>query len=152
MASVVICLHLAMHVHDPRSGFTHSRDRIAGEDLVRRLRLPPGRVLVSSHPYLARFAGKPGHAHVAPLMDVVKGASGPVETGLWRAVQDSMRARAWSVLVLDTRDWMYDVASEAGYRRVAAVFGEEDVFWPITGYRTRPEWVMLPEEQQAATP
>jgi hypothetical protein len=146
-ATVLLCIQFGVLFRNPLPEFPTAADRAAGENLVRRIAQPEGRVYVSSHPFLLRRAGKPTNAHIAPLMDVVRMRHAPFETELWQTVKDSLQAHAWSVLVLDGRDWLLEEAEEAGYRRVARVFDREDVFWPVTGYRTRPEWVLAPPER-----
>jgi len=107
-------------------------------------------VFVSYHPYLARRAGKPTNVHIVPLMDMVRMPRDSIQDGLWQAMKDSLRTRAWDVLVLDQRDWLIEEAQAAGYREIAGVFADPDVFWPVTGYQTRPEWVFAPEERREA--
>lgn len=144
---LAMCAQLTLLLHNPLSEVPRSQDRLAGEDFVRRLKQSAGPIYVSSHPYLARRATERTHVHIAPLMDLVRMPRDSIQDGLWREMGDSLRARAWSVLVLDQRDWLTDEAHAAGYREVARVFPDPGAFWPVTGYRTRPEWVLAPEER-----
>jgi hypothetical protein len=56
-------------------------------------------------------------------------------------MRDSLRAGTWPLLVLDNRDWLIPEARSAGYRRFGSVARTGDVLWPVTGMRTRPQWV-----------
>jgi len=116
------------------------------EHLVETLENLPGRLFIPSHDYLARRAGRPPTANLMPLMDVVKGGNGPVETGLWQALRDSLHARAWGAVVLDSKDWLLEEVQTSGYTVIARPFNRPDVFWPRTGMRSRPEWVLVPLE------
>ncbi len=144
---LAMCVQLALLLHNPLSEMPRSQDRLAGEGLVSRLKQSAGPIYVSSHPYLARRATGRTNVHIAPLMDLVRAPRDSVQDGLWQAMRDSLQGRSWSLLVLDQRDWLLDEAHAAGYREVARVFPDPDAFWPVTGYRTRPEWVMAPEER-----
>ena len=146
-AGLALCVQLALLLRNPLAEIPRNEDRLAGESLVRRLTQSAGPVYVSSHPYLARRATSRTNVHIAPLMDMVRMPRDSIQDGLWRELGDSLRARAWSVLVLDQRDWLIEEAHAAGYREVARIFPEPDAFWPVTGYRTRPEWVLAPEER-----
>jgi dolichyl-phosphate-mannose-protein mannosyltransferase len=139
--AILLALQLVIVAWDPSRQLPGQKDRRAGDDLVIALRKVPTAVLMPSHPDWLRRAGKPERAHIMPLMDVVKGNSGEVGRALWQSMRDSLRARAWPVLVLDTRDWLIDEARGAGYRLAGSALREGDVLWPVTGMRTRPEWV-----------
>jgi len=143
-ATLALCAQFLVLLRNPLSEVPRPEDRSAGEALVRRLESSPGSVFVSSHPYLARRAGKQPNVHIAPLMDMARMPRDSIQAGLWQAIRDSLQTRAWSVLVLDQRDWLIEEARAAGYQEIALVF-EGDEFWPVTGYRTRPEWVFAPE-------
>jgi len=149
-SSLALCVQLAVLLRNPLPDIPRREDRAAGEDLVRRLASSEGPVFVSYHPYLARRAGKPTNVHIVPLMDMVRMPRDSIQDGLWQAMKDSLRTRAWDVLVLDQRDWLLEEAQAAGYREIAGVFADPDVFWPVTGYQTRPEWVFAPEERLEA--
>ena len=134
-------------MRNPLPDIPRREDRAAGEDLVRRLASSEATAFVSYHPYLARLAGKPTNVHIVPLLDMVRMPRDSIQDGLWQEMKDSLRTRAWDVLVLDQRDWLIEEARAAGYREVAGVFADPEVFWPVTGYHTRPEWIFAPEER-----
>lgn len=140
--ATALVLQFALLWWNPRAQVPTSADRAAGEHLVDELHALPMRAFISSHSYLAARAGRASHAHVMPFMDVVKGASGPIETTLLGALRDTLGAHAYPVLVMDSRDWLLEEAQRAGYVVRARVFPTHDVFWPVTGMRTRPELIM----------
>ena len=145
-ATLALAVQLGLLVWDPIAQVPTYADRASGQQLVETLGHLPGRLFIPSHDYLARRAGRAPTANLMPLMDVVKGADGPVEKGLWKALHDSLTARAWGAIVLDSRDWLLEEAQTAGYRVVARTFNRADAFWPRTGMRSRPEWVLVPLE------
>jgi 4-amino-4-deoxy-L-arabinose transferase-like glycosyltransferase len=140
--TLALLLQFGLLWWNPRSQVPSEADRAAGERLVRQLHAVSGRVFVSSHSYLTERSGKPPHVHVMPFMDVVKGAQGPVESALLQSLRDTLAAHVYPVLVMDTRDWLLEEALRAGYQARARVFTTEDGFWPVTGMRTRPEYVL----------
>ena len=144
LAGCALLWQLALLAWNPFVHLPTAADRIEGDRLVEHLRRTPGRVHVSSHPYLLMLAGKPEHVHVQSFMDVVKGARGARERTLLAELRDSLAAHAWDLLVLDTRDWMEDEARRAGYRPSGRLFHDPQAFWPVTGMRTRPEMVWVP--------
>jgi 4-amino-4-deoxy-L-arabinose transferase-like glycosyltransferase len=146
LATLAIVVQLAILAYDPLAQIPTTADRIEGQHLVETLENLPGRLFIPSHDYLARRAGRPPTANLMPLMDVVKGGNGPVETGLWQALRDSLHARAWGAVVLDSKDWLLEEVQTSGYTVIARPFNRPDVFWPRTGMRSRPEWVLVPLE------
>jgi hypothetical protein len=150
--AAALLIQLGLLWWDPRRQVPTAEDRAAGETLVRRLNALPGRVYVSSHTYLATLAGKPAHVHVMPFMDVVKGAEGPVERALLQSLRDTLAAHTYPVLVMDNRDWLLEEAQRAGYQLSGRVFPTDGVFWPVTGMRTRPEYVLTAPATPDSTP
>lgn len=64
-----------------------------------------------------------------------------------------MNGRSVSIrAVLDNRDWLYEEFVRAGYRPVAGVFPNTAVCWPVTGMRTRPEYLFVSPDLPAARP
>jgi 4-amino-4-deoxy-L-arabinose transferase-like glycosyltransferase len=145
-ATLALVVQFALLVWDPLAQIPTLADRTEGQHLVETLGNLPGRLFIPSHDYLARRAGRPPTANLMPLMDVVKGGNGPVERGLWQALRDSLHARAWGAVVLDSKDWLLEEVQTAGYQVIARPFNRPDVFWPRTGMRSRPEWVLVPLE------
>ena len=91
----------------------------------------------------------PSHAHIAPLIDIVRDGHGRIPEQLRKALTDSLRAQVWSTIVLDYRDWLIEEVDADGYQQVAHALGTTGVFWPVTGMQTRPEWVMTPRARDS---
>jgi len=141
----VICmLQFAVLLYNPMRLVPRAEDVAAGRDLVEKLRRSAGTLLVSSHEYLLPMAGKPEHFHVMPFMDVVKSGNGTVERRLLEDLRDALRTQKYSLIVLDGRDWLSDEV-EPYYTNQWAIFDQPRVFWPMTGMKTRPEFVYVPK-------
>lgn len=52
-------------------------DRVAGDRFVATLQQLPGRVLVPTHPYYLRLAGRPTHASAIAIYDIYRSGGGP---------------------------------------------------------------------------
>jgi hypothetical protein len=150
VAAALMVMQLALLRWDPQAQIPTTADRAAGDQLVADLRALPGRVYVSSHTYLLERAGRPTHAHVMPLMDVIRDGHGPREQALLAALRDSLGAHAWDQVVLDNRDWLLQEFARAGYRPTATLLRSGTVFWPVTGMRTRPEYLFVSPTDSAA--
>lgn len=142
VAATLFAVQLALVAWNPLAQVPTPADRAAGDQLVQGLRGLGGRVYFSSHTYLLERAGRPTHAHVMPLMDVIRDGHGPREIALLATLRDSLAAHVWDRAVLDNRDWLYEEFARAGYRPVGGVFPRPELFWPVTGMRTRPEMVL----------
>ncbi len=141
---ILVLLQLLTLIYSPRVYIPRARDRTAGENLVQRVRGLKGDVYIPFHPYLAERAGKEESAHVGAVADVVRGD--PKGWGLYirTAVRQGIRNRVYGVIILDTPGRIFiDEDTERlvhdYYRGPLRIFREEDVFFPVTGWRTRPE-------------
>lgn len=143
VALALLALQLALLAWNPAAQIPRPGDREAGDRIVAGLRGLDGRVFVSSHTYLLAHAGRPTHAHVMPLMDVIRDGEGPRERALLATLRDSLAAHAWDHALLDPRDWLAEEFVRAGYRPAANVLPDPNAFWPVTGMRTRPEVLFL---------
>ena len=70
--------------------------------------------------------------------------AGRVKTEFTRA----MERRQFSLIILDQEpNWIWG-DPERYYARVEEpVFPDEDVFWPVTGWQTRPELILVPNAE-----
>ncbi|MCC6348979.1 MAG: glycosyltransferase family 39 protein [Candidatus Eisenbacteria bacterium] len=144
VAAGLMAVQLAVLGWNPAAQVPTFADRKAGDTLTSGLARLPGRVWFSSHTYLLARAGRPTHAHVMPLMDVIRDGHGPRERALLATLRDTLAAHAWNPILLDNRDWLMEECVRAGYQPVSGVFPDPQVFWPVTGMRTRPEYLFAP--------
>jgi hypothetical protein len=70
------------------------------------------------------------------------------EVALYRQVVDEIRAaitaRRFGAIVLD--GVYYEKVMAESYREAGPLFGQPDVFYPLVGFRTRPERLLLPKQ------
>jgi hypothetical protein len=102
-------------------------------------------VWVPYHPYLAVMAGKPTHAHGMALVELLWG-QGPVVDQLHFDVEQAIAARRFGAIVLDPVWFPPELKTviEANYPMRSPMAGLDEVFFPVTGMRTRPETIARP--------
>jgi hypothetical protein len=133
-------LQLALLWFRPWRQIPTAADRAAGAALVAKIAAVPGPVLVPSHPHLARLAGKETHAQEMALSDVMRGRDRSVADALAADVRRRLQQRDFGAVVVD-EDW-WPAELNASYRPSQTLFVDEPaVFWPRTGWRTRPRTI-----------
>lgn len=146
LAIYALCVaQFLLLVYNPIRQIPTAQDRAAGWELVQTIRSLPGDVLIPYHPYLLTLAGKPAHAHwtgMEELIGLYGGGETPEGTRLLGELRDAIANRRYSALFLDEA---WDVASS--YVNQGPLFAQEDVFWPVTGWRTRPQYIYRPREE-----
>jgi hypothetical protein len=147
--AIAAALQFAALVYNPLTQIPGPADRAAGEQLIHQLRAIPGRPLIPSQPYLACRAGKPDHFHEMAFEAVVENGHGEVERRLEEDLEAAVRDTAFSVVVLSSRGWLGPTIRLAYEQRFMAL-QDPNVFWPVTGTRTRPEFVYLPRSGASA--
>lgn len=123
-------------------------DLRAGEALVAEIRAQPGNVYVPFHPELALMAGKPAFASWSPMYQLEGSFGGGDVRQAARVKTEFLHAMArqdFSMIILDqTPNWIWGNPEEHYVMSSESVFPDPSVFWPVTGWRTRPEFKMLP--------
>jgi hypothetical protein len=142
--ALACALQLATRVYDPRRFVPSPADRAAGESFVARMRAVEGDVLLASHGFLPRLAGKPSFANGVGVSDVMlRDAGSPAQIAFTEAMRTALREQRFGAVILDTR-WWFQEELEAHYEESEPVFTEPNVFYPVSGSRTRPERVYVP--------
>jgi hypothetical protein len=115
-------------------------DRTAGAALVAKIAAVPGPVLIPYHPHMARLAGKATSAQEMALSDVMRGRDRSIADALAADVNQRLRQREFAAVVVD-QDW-WPAELNVSYRASQTLFVDEPaVFWPRTGWPTRPRTI-----------
>ena len=141
VAPLVVLLQLGLLAYDPRPLVPSAADREAGDRLVERLAAIDGEVFVPNHGYLARRAGKREFAHTLAidnllLDDPVSDARRDLELDFLGHFQ----RRAFAAVVIES-DGRYGEFAQRFYGAGRRLFERDDVFWPVSGGRIRPETI-----------
>ncbi|HEV7499950.1 MAG TPA: hypothetical protein VGQ33_08105, partial [Vicinamibacteria bacterium] len=141
--TLAVLAQLAFLVTNPRSVLPSAADRAAGNTLVSALAADAGEVWVPAHPYLTRLAGKTPFAHEMAISDVLLDPGSEATRELRASVERALAEHRFTAIVLDGESLVRrDV--ERCYAPATPVFTDPGVFWPATGWRTRPATVYLP--------
>jgi hypothetical protein len=145
LLSAVYLLCIAQFVrlaYDPRQQLPTGADRRAGEEMIAAMRTIPGDVYLPYHGYLPTLAGKQTYAHAMATWDVARGRDREASERLLSQITDAIRMQRFSAVIVDT-----DVYAQPDlgvhYSRYPILY-EDDVFYPVTGLRTRPKSLYLP--------
>ena len=131
VAAVTCALGLGVQCYvarwNPRPFVPTTRDRAAGDELIRTIHDLPGDVWVPSHPWYAHLAGKSMYVHRMGVKDVTTLWTRP-GTAYDRLIRDyrfdqvqlaqALRRRRWDAIVLDNRDLHQEVGALPQYYRV----------------------------------
>jgi hypothetical protein len=115
-------------------------DTEAGLELVNRIRNCPADVYIPYHTYLSELAGKNGHAGWIE-MDELTSETGQGPDPLWYEVSTQIKyaldSHTFAAIIQDREVFRAALSDE--YKPVGTVFSNSRVFWPVTGWRLRPE-------------
>ena len=144
--STLILLQFAGMFYNPLVQIPSQKDRQATEQLINRLRNLPGEVLVLNHGYVNYLAGKTSFFSNAPYGDVV-GTTRPVSSNSDRQRVEKVRNLVEGSFRKQIFDWIVvDKLSDGRmpyYLPIENLFNDPNVFYPVTGARTRPEILMV---------
>lgn len=138
-AAIPLALACWTHRWNPHKYIPTDADRAAGAKLVERIRGIEGDVWMPSHPWYLHLAGKTPHVHRMGIKDVTHRQNNVV-----LGLDDSLRAHAFSALVLDERDVNLEVGAVTQYYRPALALPEDERPHTYTGASIRPASIWVP--------
>ena len=139
-------MEMTLLASDPQAQVPRAADRAAGEHLLQVLKSIRGEVLLPYHGYLPTVVGKPSHAHLMQVFDVLK-IRDAHSASLAEQYRSAIRQSAFDAIVLDDNvNYFFMPEIEDSYVMQSRVFSDPGVFFPITGgVITRPEYVYVPK-------
>ncbi|HJQ74742.1 MAG TPA: glycosyltransferase family 39 protein [Gaiellaceae bacterium] len=143
LAATVLAAQLAWLAYSPSAFVPTAADRLAGDEIVRRLSAVPGEVFLPHHAYLARLAGKPEIAHTLAMDNVFLDDQGPARQRLEGEVRGALSQVRFGAAVIES-DRRYESWIVRFYVPRLPLVDAPDVFWPVSGGRLRPERLALP--------
>ena len=147
----------AILTYDPSHLIPSEKDWRAGEQLVERLASIDGPVLLPSHAYLAGQAGKAIYMQGNATGDIFRGREGPIRSRLIQEYADAIRTQTFDAIILEpsgllswTHFWpLFREDIGASYVPRDPIIERDDVFWTVTGARSRPEIYLVPRRSTA---
>jgi hypothetical protein len=131
--------------YNPLAQIPTEADLQAGQELVTRLRKVDGDVFAPNHNALPILAGKRPFAHLIALQEF-HGNFGQPELQKWAPlkaeIDASLENHRFGAILLDRPDSLW-VELTAYYQEQIIPYSSKDEFWPVTGGRTRPEYLYI---------
>lgn len=141
----VICMmQFVVLFYHPFKQIPTQQDVEAGRKLVSELRQIPGDILFPRHGYMLALADKQSFAQEMAIHDILTGDQGDTKVKLAREIRQAIAEKKFGAIVLDGGWWFSDDI-EQYYEKQRRVFDNDAVFWPVTGYKTRPEYIYIPK-------
>jgi len=153
---LVCIMQFAGLAYNPHWLIPTEKDLEAGREFVKTMAEMKGEVFVPFHAYLPTLAGKSSHAQGMAVADVLRGDRGQVGTKFRDDIREAIREKRFAAMILDESFFvwfLHDVFPqlrediEENYVRQESIFDSDSVFWPVTGGRTRPEFVYVPRSR-----
>jgi len=88
------------------------------------------------------LAGKRSYAHAMAVWDVARGSDSDAAGSLLSEITAAVRERRFAAVIVDSDVFAQPDLDVYYYRHPIAYEG--DVFYPVTGMRTRPQYFCLP--------
>lgn len=139
-------IQMALLAYSPGSQLPRTDNRAAAEHLLKVLSAVPGDVLVPYHGYVSTAVGKPAHAHLMQVYDILK--IGDAQSAkLAEQFRSAFRQTAFDAIVLDdTTHYFFMGDVEASYALQSTVFADPGVLLPVTGWVvSKPQYVYVPK-------
>lgn len=128
-------------VYDPTRFVPTKRDREAGDSFIAAIRAVNGDVFMPAHGYLTVLAGKRAFAQEMAMMDILGIGGGKPGAALREDIRKAISQKRFAAVITDGEFYRREV--EQVYARQRDPFVTKDVFWPVTGMRTRPRMIYV---------
>ena len=147
--SMQICVYLICIIqffglrYNPIAQIPTQKDLEAGGAFINTMSQLSGDILVPYHGYLPTLAGKRSNAHHQAVSDVLRGKDCPAKAQLIDQISRAIREKRFDAIILGSV-WFREL-TETHYTIQRRIFDNENVFWPVTGMRTRPSYIFVPK-------
>ena len=142
---IVCILQFPILMYNPLSQIPTKEDRKAGESLIQIMKNREGDIFAPYHSYLPELAGKKSYMHVHSLFDISHGDRSQVGQEFIENLTGAIKSRKFKAIFLDAPRITQNF--DKYYRLEKKLFDKNDVFWPVTGMKTRPEFIFVPRTQ-----
>lgn len=139
-------LQLGWLAYDPRAQVPTAADRVAGEELLERLRAIDGEVYLPFHGHLAELAGKRSYAHTSNVRDVMQTNDEGLKAELMESIEAAFREKRFAAVVWDFGRIQWEELPRNYEPLPGKIFDDPGVFKPVTGARLRPETIYVPRK------
>jgi hypothetical protein len=137
MLLALAALQFAVLFYDPTLAIPKKTDRRAGDRFVESLKNIPGEVYVTGHCFIPAYAGKGSYAHSSAVYDILHCKDEPLVVKFKAGLRETFNAGRFAAVIVD--DSLFDRFLKSDYFFSGKVWDDDSSFFPVTGYRTRPE-------------
>src|ERR687895_494309 len=139
-------IQLATLIYNPVEQVPTQKDLDAGDEFMSILRQIEGDVLVTHHGFLPQLADKNSYAHWAAVVDILRGDKETPEARImFNDLQKAIEEKRFGAIILNSENFpARSVAFKKYYEKQRPIFSKKSVFWPVTGFQTRPRFIFLP--------
>lgn len=141
--SILIIVQFVIFGYLPAQYIPTREDHRAGERLVALMKNTAGPILLPFHGYLPRLAGKDSTAHWTAVLDLLlamdENGDDPASIWLGQFIAELEKGR-YEQIILDREDWFPELL-KIQYKKGATLFGKTQIFYPVTGYPWRPQFI-----------
>lgn len=133
-------------VYNPFNQIPTPKDLEAGREFINKISQIKGDVFIPCHGYLSFLAGKKSFAHQMGMRDVLKTRSErhePIKAKLIEEIREAVKERKFGAIVIDSFEPWIPPDMEKYYTEREKIFKDEDIFLPVTGMETRPEYIYI---------
>jgi Dolichyl-phosphate-mannose-protein mannosyltransferase len=145
---VLVMQFLAL-AYNPQAALPSQADRAAGERFLADIAAMDGDILLPDFPFVPNPAGKTSYGLGMAASDVLRGPDSRGQRALKASLAEAIRARRFSVIVLNDRGPVVPPALHENYRFARRLFDDRMSFIPVTGWPTRPNLVFVPIDAPA---
>ena len=126
-------------VYNPFDQLPSKQDLKAGDAFIKTLKEIKGEVFIPFHGYVSSLAGKNTHAHWMAIADVLRGNDEEKKKKLCQQLVDVINSKQFEAIIIDNDIGEIKNEISQNYIFSSKVFNSKNVFWPVTGSKTRPE-------------
>lgn len=126
-------------VYNPFNQLPSKQDLKAGDAFIKTIKEIKGEVFIPFHGYVSSLAGKNNHAHWMAIVDVLRSNGEEKKNKLWQQLVEIINSKQFEAIIIDNDIGEIENEISKNYIFSSKVFNSKDVFWPVTGWKTRPE-------------
>lgn len=145
----LICiLQFGSIMYNPLNLVPSELDIEAGKMFIRKLESIDGEIFSPFHGYLPVMAGKKSYANQMGMRDILTTRSkkhAEIKANFIAELKEAMREQKFSAIIIDSFEPWYPPDMEKYYKKKERIFNDKKVFFPVTGMRTRPEFIYVPK-------
>jgi hypothetical protein len=146
IAYLLILLQFISLIYNPLRLIPTSADRAAGQHVLKNIEAIEGDVFIPSHGYLAEMAGKPQYAHARAILDVLGKDNDLASTKLKEDIESAFEEEEFSAVIYDRVNSPFrEFDTNDDYLFEKHMFPDNDNFYPVSGIRTRPQYIFVPK-------